>query len=71
MLRLSNAAAAQALALDPDQSLAYLVQVSNSTFEPPYDLAADLAIHVTWQLSLKRYQSRLEIYSPKTMTSGD
>ena len=45
MVELSNAAAARALALDPEQALAYLVQVSNSTFEPPYDLAAELALY--------------------------
>jgi adenylate cyclase len=44
-IELSERAADRALALDPDQALAYLVKASNVVGEQPYDLSAGLTMY--------------------------
>jgi TolB-like protein len=51
LIRLSARAADRALALDPDQALAYLVKASNSTIDPPYDPAAEFHMY---QLAIEK-----------------
>jgi tetratricopeptide (TPR) repeat protein len=51
LTELSNRAADRALALDPDQALAYLVMASNMTTDSTYDLAAELH---SYQLAIEK-----------------